>query len=321
MSIKPGLVSDQVVASANFVKSPSFSKDAEIAEKVIEHATNGLSLSEGFVSPRSLDPAEVTVGFSPLTRRTNVVASARCSDRDFDGYFLGANEEAFAPATNVDKIPTVDPRGGARNDKKLIYINGISATKKRQAESLRLIADHTGSRVVGIYNHAQNGLLDIAQFAAGANPDVGCNPALETMTETIYSQLRAGRSLHLLAHSQGAIVVSRAIQNVSNCLRLEDGLSKAETKNLLSNVSVETFGGAARRYPAGPQYVHYINRRDLVPQLFGLREFLNPLVAAGENAVIHHFNSGKGFLAHEFESVYLCQRVPFEVARNDNLSR
>ncbi|MEP6923890.1 MAG: hypothetical protein ABI954_05475 [Pyrinomonadaceae bacterium] len=318
MLIEAEFALTQLSTSPSFVKNSSFSKDAEIAQKVIEFATNGLSLSEAFAAQRGIDSTTSSLKLSHLSSLTNAVQQ-NSANTDFDGYFVAANGQTFAPSMNLRDIPAVAPRGGTRNNETLIYINGISTTRMRQADSLQAIADTTGSRTIGLHNATQGGLLDIAQ-SFGDKLDVGNNPAVNTLTETVYNELRAGREVHLFAHSQGTIITSRALQDVSNRLRLEDSLSKQDTENLLARVKVETFGGAAQRYPDGPKYVHYINRKDLVPQLFGLREFLNPFRHQGGNAITQYFNAGDGFLAHGLEDIYLCERGSFEQTHLNNFN-
>jgi hypothetical protein len=136
---------------------------------------------------------------------------------------------------------------------------------------------------------------------------------VDTLADTVYEEITAGRTVNLMAHSQGALITSRALQDVYNRLRIEDGLSRAATERLLSRVRVETFGGAAGSYPDGPRYVHYVNRRDPVASLFGLGPVANPLVRPGRGAVVHRFDEARN--AHGFEQTYLPRRVPFEQAR------
>ena len=96
---------------------------------------------------------------------------------------------------------------------------------------------------------------------------------------------------------------------------LEDGMSRNDAERLMNNIKVETFGGAARRFTDGPQYVHYVNRNDGVPQAFGLRSWINPFAHEGEGAVTHYFREGRPLVSHGFEEFYLPERVPFDEAR------
>ena len=150
---------------------------------------------------------------------------------------------------------------------------------------------------------------------------------MDTVANTVYNELKAGHKIHLLAHSQGGLITSRALSDVYQRLRVEDGLSKADTEKLLSRVQVETFGAAAGHYPNGPAYVHYINSNDPVPNLFGLGSKLdrhNPTLNPGRNAVVHHFKQGHFWNisgTHSFDSVYLPRRAPFEQARRGDFTR
>lgn len=238
-------------------------------------------------------------------------------DTNFDGHFVGANGQTFSPDTALSDVPAVTPRGGVTNNETLIYVNGIRTNVQGQMNSLQAIADQTGSRVVGVHNATQSSAADILQ-SLGDKLDIGSNPAVDTLADTVYEQLRAGRDVHLLAHSQGAIITSRALQDVKNRLMAEDGMSRRDVERLMSNIKVETFGGASRRFPDGPRYVHYVNRNDGVPQAFGLRSWLNPFAHAGRDAVTHYFREGKPLVSHGFEEFYLPERVPFEQARQGN---
>ncbi|HEY8561480.1 MAG TPA: hypothetical protein VIL74_13980 [Pyrinomonadaceae bacterium] len=275
----------------------------------VENTTG--SLSEAFASRTGLSTA-----LNPLALRFKRPAETP-DDKEFDGHFVGVGGRTFAPGTPLSEIPATTPAGGVRNDETLIYVNGIRTNVEGQSNSLQAIADQTGSRVVGVHNATEGFGADVLQ-SLGDKLDIGSNPAVDTLADTVYEELRAGRDVHLMAHSQGALVTSRALQDVKNRLMLEDGLSRRDAEMLMSNIKVETFGGASRRFTDGPQYVHYVNRNDGVPQAFGLRSWLNPFAHAGEGAVTHYFRSGNPVVSHGFEEFYLPERVSFEQARQGN---
>jgi hypothetical protein len=268
---------------------------------------SALTLGEAFASRTGLSTA-----LHPLSLRLQREVAA--PDKRFDGYFLGTGGQTFAPATVLSEIPAVIPAGGTRNNETLIYVNGIRTDIAGQANSLQAIADNSGSRVVGIHNATEGFGTDILQ-SLGDKLDIGRNPAVDTLADTLYNELRAGRGVHLLAHSQGALITSRALQDLKNRLMLEDGMSRREAENLMSSIKVETFGGAARRYTDGPQYVHYVNRNDGVPQALGLRSWLNPFAHEGRGAVTHYFSAGRPLASHGFEEFYLSERAAFDAAR------
>lgn len=285
-------------------------RDAGTIGNFVENSTQ--NLGDVFASRTGLSTA-----LNPLSLRLS--REEPPTDKQFDGRLVGANGQTFAPGTPLGEIPAVTPAGGVRNNETLIYVNGIKTNVGGQSNSLQAIADNTGSRVIGVHNATEGFGTDVLQ-SLGDKLDIGRNPAVDTLANTVYDELRAGRDVHLMAHSQGAIITSRALQDVKNRLMLEDGLSRREAENLMNNVQVETFGGAARRYPDGPQYVHYVNRNDGVPQAFGLRSWLNPFAHAGRDAQTHYFREGKPLVSHGFEQFYLPERVPFEEARQGNFN-
>src|SRR3712207_5493736 len=273
-------------------------------EGVAVIAGDAVGLAEGYASRAGL--------LTPPVFALLDVLAPRGSDRDFDGLFVGAGGRTYSPSTPLSQVPAVLPGDGRVPTETVVYVNGIITTKDGQFCSLRQIAARTGAPVAGVHNATQGGFVDVLQ-SVGDTLDVGHSPAVDTLADTVYAEIKAGRTVHLMAHSQGALITSRALADVYQRLRVEDGLSRREAERLLGRVEVETFGGAAGSYPDGPRYVHYVNRRDAVPGLFGLGPFANPLVRPGRGAVVHRFSEGDD--AHGFEQTYLPRRVPFEQAR------
>ncbi|OJH35893.1 hypothetical protein [Cystobacter ferrugineus] len=239
-------------------------------------------------------------------------------DKKYDGVLVGAKGATFPPGTPLSQVPGVTPRDNARPTETLLYVNGINNTKDKQFASMQTLADRTGAKVIGVHNATEGMVADLAQ-SVGDKLDKGKNPAVDTMADTVYAELKAGRGVHLVAHSQGALVTSRALNDVANRLRIEDGLSSAQVEKAMSKVKVETFGGAAAHFPDGPQYVHYVNKNDIVPTWFGQGDGSGVDEWArdgGKGAVIRRFEQGSGIDGtHSFDSVYLQHRVPFEQAR------
>ncbi|HEX8189129.1 MAG TPA: hypothetical protein VF586_12310 [Pyrinomonadaceae bacterium] len=276
-------------------------------EGAAETFGGAIGLAEGYASRAGI---MTRPAFALLEARA--VPGGRVPDGDSDGLFVGAGGRTYPPSTPLAQVPCVVPGDGRAPGGTVVYVNGISTTKDGQFASLQRIADRTGARVVGIHNATQGGVVDVIQ-SAGDTLDVGRNPAVDTLADTVYEEITAGRTIHLMAHSQGALITSRALTDVYRRLRVEGGLSRREAERVLSRVEVETFGGAAGSYPDGPRYVHYVNRRDAVPGLFGLGPFANPLVHPGRGAVVRRFTEGRN--PHGFEQTYLPRRVPFERAR------
>ncbi|MET0404259.1 MAG: hypothetical protein ABW123_17745 [Cystobacter sp.] len=279
--------------------------------------------------PNTLKPAGVEGGTAPAKKSDAFVSSAnhlqalggasKPRDKDFDGMLVGAGGQTFPPGTPLSQIPGVTPRGNPNPDKTIIYVNGILTPLASQFSDMQAIADKSGAKTLGVHNSTQGVIGDLAQSVKD-KLDKGKNPAVDTLADTVYSEIKAGRQVHLMGYSQGGLITSRALTDVRNRLRIEDGLSTAEADKAMSRISVETFGAAATRYPDGPQYVHYVNNRDAVPTLTGLGGSFDPLKFlkdAGKGAVVHRFSDGGINLArnHSLQDTYLQHRVPFEQAR------
>jgi len=327
MSVISGIV-DTITPDFNDIHLPIPGGDALIdamEETGRQVFSSGIRLAEGYAARMGTDllAANVSTLFRawPWVPGTNFVLPRSESKPDvkYDGLYVGADGQTFQPGTPLAQIPAVTPSDGRRPNETLIYINGINTTKDGQAASLQAIADRTGAQVIGIHNATEGMISDLGQCITD-KLDKGRNPAVDTLAHTIYNEIKAGRSIHLVAHSQGGLITSRALTHVYQRLRVEDGLSRAQAERRLGTVKVETFGAAAGHYPDGPQYVHYINRDDPVPSLFGLGwdiDRLNPTLHAGRGAQVHWFTDIhlNPIASHSFEDVYLPRRVPFDQAR------
>lgn len=241
-------------------------------------------------------------------------------DKVYDGMYVGKGGAAYTSSTPLSSVPPFTPSNGRPPQGTIIYVNGILTDKATQAASLQKIADKTGASVIGVHNATAGVARDLSQCVTD-KANVGHNPAVDTMADAIYGELTADppHSVHVMAHSQGGLVTSRAIRQVKKRLRIEDGLSKKEAEQRLSGLQVETFGAAAGHYPDGPRYKHVINRYDLVPTMTGLgidADDYNPTLHAGRDAsgnaaeVVRfsepHLNP---IAAHSFDDVYLPRRT------------
>ncbi len=291
-------------------------KTVDRAQQTVSQAANTVrnTVAEG---ARKLDAFE-DKATAQGARALQLLGGGKSPDRVFDGMFVGAGGQAFPPGTPLSQVPGVTPRNNPNPSQTIVYVNGIGNDKDTQFRSLQQIADTTGSRVVGVHNATEGQIADLAQCVKD-KLDKGRNPAVDTLADTLYTELKAGRSVHVMGHSQGGLITSRALKDVYRRLRIEDGLSKADTEKVMSRLNVETFGAAACTYPDGPRYVHYVNDKDLVPTLFGLGGSSDPaefLRHAGKGAVVRRFEHGSGVSGtHRLDTAYLPYRVPFEQAR------
>lgn len=193
-------------------------------------------------------------------------AAASLPDTAFDGKYVGANGQT---GNNISDVQGVKPNNGTpQTGKTVVYVNGIQTDLAAQQKSLQAIANQTGANVIGIHNATEGFVKDVAQSALDKT-DLGKNPAVDTLADAIYNAAKSGQQINVIAHSQGGIITSRAVEDATNRLR-EDGLSSQAAKAALNKtVNIQTFGGAALTYPAGPNYRHVVNTADPVPGLLG----------------------------------------------------
>ncbi len=209
------------------------------------------------------------------TQQRNAASTSRTtsgSDLQYDGVWIGNQGAPFVmngPLT-LPLVPAL-PSDGLQTSVPTIYVNGILNSVDDQARFMNGLANATGSAVYGIHNASQGIFGDLWQSLRD-KLDLGRNPPVDAVADYVHEQLMNGGSdpVNLVGHSQGALIISRALDDVRKQLQIEDGLSKQQVEALLSRVNVTTFGGASGHYPNGPQYTHYINRGDYVAMPAGL---------------------------------------------------
>lgn len=242
---------------------------------LMSEAAAGLSVTAQNAH-RNAAAAPALLNYFKGQQPTSVTTSSR-SDVQFDGVWID-------PAL---------PRTGLQTSAPTIYVNGILNSVADQERFMSGLADATGSAVYGIHNASQGIFGDLWQSLRD-KLDLGRNPPVDTVAEYVHDQLINGGNVpvNLVGHSQGALIISRALDDVRKQLLIEDGLSKQQVESLLSRVNVTTFGGASGHYPDGPQYTHYVNRGDYVAMPAGLGLDLLPgvrLLHAGRGARIIRF--------------------------------
>lgn len=180
--------------------------------------------------------------------------------RRFDGFLLGKSGLPVSPDQ-----PLPEPVG--QGDKVVYFVNGINTDISKQMGDMKRIAEKLGCRVVGIHNATAGHARDLAE-CVGDKLGLGDNPAVQTVKELLSQGLRAGIEVSMLGHSQGALILSRAVNELQADDRLQ-GLGQKELQEKYSQVEIQTAAGAAYTYPEGPRYHHLVNNYDPIPALFG----------------------------------------------------
>lgn len=208
--------------------------------------------------------------------------------KDYDGQLLGPGGQFYKGATRYDDFPGFMPRDGRKPNGVALFINGVGGSPAGNSHQAQLMADATGAKVIGLYNATETWTKDIVQ-TIGDRLDLGPNAAVDSLASITYERIKRGEPTRLMGHSQGAMIISRGLQDVRDRLE-KDGLSSQQIDKAMSLVTAETFGGAARVYPDGPKYTHYVNRFDPVTLFSGWAlGDKAPIVQPGKNAKVYEF--------------------------------
>jgi hypothetical protein len=272
---------------------PALAKEALTA---LDHAEKDLS-GWSHAAWQRLERAVVT----EATRFLDT-APASATDSKDDGHLLGANGASLPVGSALSDVAPLLPSTGSPA-RTVVFVNGVGVDVAEDLREAQALANAEGVGVVCVHNATEGLVRDVAQ-SLGDKYDLGDNHAVDAVVSLVQQALAKGEPLQLVAHSQGALVLSRALQHVS------DALPQTDRARLLGLVHVQTFGGAARHYPDGPVYEHNLNTADLVPMLCGLGSPTE--VHPGAGAVVNRFfdNRWSVLSNHLWHEVYLDQRYP-----------
>jgi len=205
-----------------------------------------------------------------------------------------AKRAGYNPANNPASDPN-NPKDPARNTsdatkaccakctagkppRTIFYVNGINTNRSTHCETLKQIGDMTCANVVGIYNATEGmpkdalqtgmdrSLIDQAADGRRNLAHDGRNPAVDTLSDLIVQETRAGRPPEIMAHSQGGAVTSLALYDANNTLKA----GPPGAANSLAGTKVTSFGAAAPSWVQGPNYTHYVHVNDFTPINFGV---------------------------------------------------
>lgn len=299
--------------------SPSTSSLARL-RPLDQTATNPVK-----TAPTSVRAPVDTFERAPAAAQVQRVAASK-PDTAYDGAVVGAptnpkdpTSGAYPAGTSLSSVPPLMPDANhaqTRPDgsplEEALFVNGIGGTVASELGSMQAIANQ-GFQVRGIHNATQGKALDIGQSVLD-ELDKGNNPAVESMRGTIVQELMQGKNLHIFAHSQGGLVARRAIEEATADLKQRLPAGTDVQKYLHDHLKVESFGSAAHQWPPGPEYVHYVNDRDIVPMGVGLGSLG---ADGGKDAKLHWIKGGNIFDVggnHDFDNMYLSHRRPFDEA-------
>jgi hypothetical protein len=150
-------------------------------------------------------------------------------DGDFTGSFgpvtghrPPGTVRGYSPDRYFWGVPAITPLVGERHpatpatNKRILYVNGIGTPMSAHAYTVKLLSVVSGAAVMGVYNQSGDGVepnyfYDLVQ-CLGDKTGLSNNPATKTLASAIYDSCVSGVYLNIVAHSQGAIITSRALR-------------------------------------------------------------------------------------------------------------
>ena len=243
----------------------------------------------------------------------------------YDGFIMGA-DGCFYDYKEFS-IADIEPFMAENGDPDLPpiwVVNGGNSQPKKLYVKMQLLAEVTGQAVIGIYN----GYFDEFELK-----DTHLSIVPDVLLENMNLALDVSQTVHLYGGSLAPIFLARALFALERDL-LESGFTKRQVRRYLGGINVETIGGAQSHYPDGPKYVHYVNRLDPAPKVYGV---LKLGTHPGRSAVVVlssfvRFDSvepdlvgeqwddldviGKWIVAVHGFGPYIDDRLPFDVIRS-----
>lgn len=124
-------------------------------------------------------------------------------------------------------------------DETWLFVNGIVETKAMARATADRVSKLTDRRVTVMYNGSLGMGMDLAECLLGRTLDTSSRPS-ENLANCVQEQLRLGRLVVLLGHSQGGIIVANAVRML--VARAE---ADAAVRESLRRLEVYTFASAA----------------------------------------------------------------------------
>lgn|GEM_PF-3799941 len=164
-----------------------------------------------------------------------------------------------------------------QSTEELYYVNGMRCCPHDIEQHLSSLVKTFGKPVTAIINDQESdlgepkkpgffkslwhGICGFLSADAGykAEPE-----AVGRVEHAIKEHVESGKPLHLIAHSQGSIIVGNALERL---LGPDSSFSAAEKERILNLVRVSTFGAAEHYFPAGvrvQEYAHHGDKTALV---------------------------------------------------------
>ena len=231
----------------------------------------------------------------------------------YGGFFLGANGCMYDPyQVDVNEVPPVVTNSSRPSNKRLFFVNGGSPKVEREFLMAQQLSEVSGIPVIGVFNTFPS-----------RNVVQSHKAIVSTLTDLMIRSIERGEELHVRGGSIGPAMISAALVRAKLVLQRRTR-RPGEADRMMRLLKIETFGSIEPYFPNGPRYIHYVNRKDLIPKVIGVN---SAVMEPGRSSVIALFDDEAPPIEADFEettpdvyedlsrhgfSVYNQNRLPFE---------
>lgn len=242
---------------------------------------------------KTIDPNELIEGFNYRQIKPRLVelrdelkgalkpptAGKVANDMRYDNTLFGLDGVPFdAKRVNyLDIAPAGVNFHGSVKSANWLFVNGINTTLEEHMADVQQLGERIGQPLIGLH-YGTSGEVKTDVRRALRERAVGMfggrlatflkSPLIGTLAKQLQEALNRGEDPKIIAVSNGAFLVSQAIELLKRRL----AKSNTEPEQVLQRVSLVTFGGASFTYPDGPKYTHHINTADPVPFVLGVAD-------------------------------------------------
>ena len=176
-------------------------------------------------------------------------------------------------ATRIEPSASDRARVEFPSSTRVLYVNGVNSDQVKSVAEARLYANAINHSVELVHLTTRGMAVDIL---TAAHETFDQRAAFEGVAERaiaheVLNLAAAGKDLHIMAYSRGALVTERGLERARTLLE-HRGFSDSDIQTkVFSHVTVETVNGASHSVPDGVRAVHYVRDGDvLVGQALGM---------------------------------------------------
>ena len=189
---------------------------------------------------------------------------AKCAKQEIEkeGFSFDGIKKIFG--FDMDKLNVEEVKVYGDTKSNIIYVNGILTDKEDLREHINTLNCTFGTNIKAYHNETGGLLIDLLESSYGRD-SIKRSPLAQQIAKSILEKLeQTTEELHLLGHSQGAILLNNALEVVQDQCKFED----------LQRINFYTFGGALKHciLNNNMHIEHFANTSDIVPNLGILKE-------------------------------------------------